>query len=154
RRGGYRAGRHRQRRLSRQGPRPPPAPRGTARLARLTFFPRLHSFFRQVRRGPLVMVLSVAVRLFRERFMTEQTPCPDHSTLQQLVLGQLTEHEAAPVEEHLQDCPHCALVLEGLHCNDQLTAAVRDGAAQAACPERTEVVRLLGYLEPMPPLPV
>jgi anti-sigma factor RsiW len=41
--------------------------------------------------------------------------CPDREVLQSLVLGQLADAEAGPLEEHLAQCQRCAEALQGLH---------------------------------------
>lgn len=68
--------------------------------------------------------------------------CPDDARLQQLLLGLLPADEAAPLEEHLDACPHCAARAESTSGADELIGAMRAGAGAAKSDERARVVQL------------
>ena len=56
-----------------------------------------------------------------------RTPaCPAGEVLQQLVLGQLADAEAEPLEEHLAQCNHCAEALQALQPRDALMHGLQE----------------------------
>jgi WD40 repeat protein/serine/threonine protein kinase len=63
--------------------------------------------------------------------MSDGCSCPDRETLQKLVLGLLPDAEAAPLENHLETCPHCAQVLSETRLRDPLTRRLQEGHAAA-----------------------
>ncbi|OYV86552.1 MAG: hypothetical protein B7Z73_11570, partial [Planctomycetia bacterium 21-64-5] len=57
--------------------------------------------------------------------------CPDFQLLEQLALGLLSSEEAAPLEEHLSDCPSCLQTLIERDPADTLVEALREAPRTA-----------------------
>ena len=57
--------------------------------------------------------------------MTTSRSCPSQDALLHFNLGQVRESEAASLESHLADCPHCVETLHGLQRPDTLVDAMR-----------------------------
>jgi WD40 repeat protein/serine/threonine protein kinase len=76
--------------------------------------------------------------------------CPAFQDLEQFVLGQLSEAQAARVEEHLEQCAHCVDALGLLQGADPLLETLR--TSEAATQEiETEVIEdLIGRLKALP----
>jgi eukaryotic-like serine/threonine-protein kinase len=78
--------------------------------------------------------------------------CPDADTLQRLLLGQVSEAEAGPLEEHLADCTRCRALLPQLEGRDALIDTLRGGQSLAAELPRGEAVdRLMRRLHRLRP---
>jgi serine/threonine protein kinase/Tfp pilus assembly protein PilF len=80
--------------------------------------------------------------------------CPDDDVLRRLVLGQLSDAEAGPLEEHLAHCDRCAEVLQTLQPRDALTHGLQQ--ARGAAGELSEgplVQRLVQQLRALPTPP-
>jgi WD40 repeat protein len=82
--------------------------------------------------------------------MSPTSPCPDGDVLRRLVLGQLPEDEARPLEEHLARCDRCALALQGLGAEDSLVKELQDARA-AALPGGTVIDALVQRLSALQP---
>src|SRR5690348_1521826 len=70
--------------------------------------------------------------------------CPSENELQQLLLGQVPDAAAEPLEEHLSQCDRCLKTASTLHLEDTLAEAVR---AQAAAPELSTGEFVHGLME-------
>jgi WD40 repeat protein/serine/threonine protein kinase len=57
--------------------------------------------------------------------MANAAACPGLHDLQRLVLGQLSQAEMAPLEQHILTCRHCGEALTQLHADDTLVEAMR-----------------------------
>jgi serine/threonine protein kinase len=77
--------------------------------------------------------------------------CPDGATLRRLALGQLSDQEAAPLEEHLARCAHCAETLQALHLRDGLVKGLQTARAADPPPEWALVEGLMHRLEGLQP---
>ena len=76
--------------------------------------------------------------------------CPAPQVLQQYLLGQTTEPEAAALEEHLRHCGRCAQTLRDLPAEDALVAAVRAQATAAGPGAGADVEQLIARLCAVP----
>jgi WD40 repeat protein len=70
--------------------------------------------------------------------------CPSEHDLQQLLLGQIPDADAEPLEEHLSQCERCLQTASTLKLEDTLAEAVR---AQAAVPELSTGELVTGLME-------
>jgi WD40 repeat protein/serine/threonine protein kinase len=77
--------------------------------------------------------------------------CPDGAALQRLALGQLSDQEAAPLEEHLARCPRCAETLQALQLRDSLVQGLQGARAAPPPPEWGRIEGLMRRLEGLPP---
>jgi WD40 repeat protein/serine/threonine protein kinase len=66
--------------------------------------------------------------------MPSDSPCPDVRELERLALGQIREHEAGLLEEHLEQCDRCFETIHALGAGDTLLEALRRARA-AVIPE-------------------
>ena len=57
--------------------------------------------------------------------MSQDTPCPDQSQLENFVLGQVDEDLCGQVESHLESCQACISVLRELNASDDLIEAAQ-----------------------------
>jgi hypothetical protein len=64
--------------------------------------------------------------------MQSISSCPDADSLLRLVLGQVPDPEAGPLEEHLARCQRCLALLPRLEVQDALVGRLRGGEAVAA----------------------
>ena len=70
--------------------------------------------------------------------------CSDAQVLRQFLLGQATEPSAEQIEQHLEQCDRCVETLRGLHSEDTLVAALRQGQSeQAVNPVDEQVEKLI-----------
>jgi serine/threonine protein kinase/WD40 repeat protein len=76
-----------------------------------------------------------------------QRECPGVEAWRALLLGELSEVEAAPLERHLLTCPACAARLEALEGENTLVQAMRAQVSDAAWPRGEAVERLMSRLE-------
>src|SRR5436305_1162794 len=69
--------------------------------------------------------------------MSSRGPCPDPARVRGLLEDALAPHEAEEVAAHLQQCPRCQRVLEGLAAGQDLWAEAGDLLARRPpdCPE-------------------
>jgi WD40 repeat protein len=56
--------------------------------------------------------------------MDRPSPCPDRHPLERLLLGQVSEQEASPLEDHLQGCASCFELVKTLRVTDTLVDAL------------------------------
>ena len=70
--------------------------------------------------------------------------CPSEHDLQQLLLGQIADAEAGPLEEHLEQCERCLQRASTLKLEDTLAEAVQ---AQATMPELSTGELVAGLME-------
>jgi serine/threonine protein kinase/tetratricopeptide (TPR) repeat protein len=75
--------------------------------------------------------------------MEPTSSCPDADALRRLLLGQVPEPEAGPLEEHLARCERCLALLPRLEAPDALVERLRGGAAVAADLPHGEAVEAL-----------
>jgi serine/threonine protein kinase len=86
-----------------------------------------------------------------EKNMSRTSACPDSAVLRRLVLGQLAEAEAEPLEEHLAQCNRCAEVLQALQPRDPLVDAIQEARGAAGeLPEGSLVEGLMQRLRALP----
>jgi TolB-like protein len=80
------------------------------------------------------------------------SPCPDVEQLQHFTLGQLSEEEAEPLEQHLAQCAHCVAAIGSLETADVLTDALRAPTTVVEpCPAADRVARLIAHLKGLGP---
>jgi WD40 repeat protein len=75
--------------------------------------------------------------------MEQTPPCPDTQTLQNYVLGQVSEPGARALERHLTRCLRCLEMVETLQQEDALVAAMRAQARGKAEPPGEVVLRMI-----------
>jgi serine/threonine protein kinase len=73
--------------------------------------------------------------------------CPDGAALRRLALGQLSDAEAGPLEEHLARCGRCAEALEALQAGDSLVRGLQGARAAAPLPEEARIDGLVRRLQ-------
>ncbi len=78
--------------------------------------------------------------------MRDETPCPDPQALRRLVLGQVQDADAVPLEEHLAGCARCGELAERFHADDALVSAMRAGSPLLGGPDWPAVGRLIERL--------
>jgi WD40 repeat protein len=70
--------------------------------------------------------------------------CADAQVLRLFLLGQATDPSAEQLEQHLEQCDRCMETLHGLHSEDTLISALRQGPGeQAAGPVDEQVEKLI-----------
>jgi len=77
--------------------------------------------------------------------------CPTDQDLQQLLLGQIPDAEAEPLEEHLEQCDRCLQAASTLKAEDTLAEAVRCQAAVVELSTGDIVEGLMQRLEKLRP---
>jgi serine/threonine protein kinase len=85
--------------------------------------------------------------------MDPTSTCPEGAVLRRLALGQLSDQEAAPLEEHLAQCGRCAETLQALQLRDTLVQGLQTARTTPAPPEWGQVEGLIQRLQGLPPLP-
>src|SRR5262245_33262458 len=80
--------------------------------------------------------------------MPKDTGCPEIADLQRLLLGQIPDPSAEPLDAHLLQCGRCATLANALPAADPLLDGIRVSAAAPPHPEsgviEDLVVRLQG----------
>src|SRR5439155_10738967 len=71
------------------------------------------------------------------------TACIPDDRLILLLLGELSDDDAAPLESHLLDCPACVARTRSLRPADTLVAALRDARASELPAEQSSSVQRL-----------
>jgi WD40 repeat protein/serine/threonine protein kinase len=80
--------------------------------------------------------------------------CPALAVLQRLLLGQVSDEEAEPLEQHLAKCTHCAELLRAIEARDPLVAALQEARVVAGqLAEGTTVQGLMQQLRALQPSP-
>ena len=72
--------------------------------------------------------------------------CPTPRQVKQILLGQAPEAEAEALEAHLDGCPKCQRVLDGLHVNSLITDALKAAPPDRAAPDLGDLVGRLEQL--------
>src|SRR5262249_39361435 len=86
-----------------------------------------------------------------ESVMPTTSPCPETTVLRRLLLGQTSDEEARPLEEHLAACAHCQAALPHLEAPDALVQGLRGAEAPAAAvPPGAVVEGLMRELRGLP----
>jgi WD40 repeat protein len=80
--------------------------------------------------------------------MVLMSSCPDAQRLQQLLLGQIPDHEAEALESHLSECGHCLKTVRGLQIDDTLAEAMRSHAETPLPEPVQQLIRHLKALHP------
>jgi anti-sigma factor RsiW len=75
--------------------------------------------------------------------MPVTSPCPKVETLQRLLLGQFSNEEADPLEQHLAQCSHCLQAAQQLKAEDTLIAAMHGARPDAATTLEDNAVKKL-----------
>jgi serine/threonine protein kinase len=83
--------------------------------------------------------------------MPSTVTCPSEHDLQQLLLGQMSDAQAEPLEEHLQGCDRCLETASKLHVQDTLAQVVRAQAGVVEIPTGELVANLMERLEALRP---
>ena len=67
-------------------------------------------------------------------------PCPSAVDYEAMLLGRLNDQRAAALEAHLDGCPACQRLLDGLAVDARLTDALRSGPVPAEVPDLSDMV--------------
>jgi serine/threonine protein kinase len=76
--------------------------------------------------------------------MQPTSSCLDEPTIRRLASGQMDEQEAAPLERHLRECPHCRAAYDALFT--PLIDAMRTYEPREALCEREQIDQLIARL--------
>jgi predicted Ser/Thr protein kinase len=83
--------------------------------------------------------------------MRSDADCPSASLLEQLMLGQLSDHEAEPLERHLADCGRCGSLASSIQAGGVLVEAMRAPSPILQETANPVVERLIGHLRGLRP---
>jgi eukaryotic-like serine/threonine-protein kinase len=76
--------------------------------------------------------------------------CPDPQVLQRFLLGQVSEAEADPLEQHVARCPRCLQIVASVHAEDGFVLAMRAQARTQVAPPNEAVSSLIDRLARLP----
>jgi serine/threonine protein kinase/Leucine-rich repeat (LRR) protein len=83
--------------------------------------------------------------------MSEIASCPDHETLEQLLLGKVADPLGEQLAQHLEQCGRCATIVARVQNRDTLTEASQLSLPLADAPDQAVVQRLVELLQSLAP---